>query len=61
MIDLDPDKRDWEYDGTGTKIYKLKFGKPTKTPYEEVDLDGGVPYKKDWIEESNEASQKIND
>jgi len=53
--ELDPDKRDWEYDGTGAKIYKLEAGKPIKTPYIEwrkvepysVDLDGGVPYKKE--------------
>jgi len=44
-IELDPDKREWEYDGTGAKIYKLKAGKPIKTTY--VDLDGGVPYIKE--------------
>ena len=45
MVELDPDKRDWEYDADGTKIYKLEAGKPVKTPY--VDLDGGVPFKKE--------------
>ena len=45
-IELDPDKRDWEYDGTGAKIYKLEVGHPTKTSVREVDLDGGVPIKK---------------
>lgn len=45
-IELDPKDRDWEYDGDGTKIYKLAAGKLTKTPYEETDLDGGVPFKK---------------
>ena len=45
MAELDPDKREWEYDGTGAKIYKLKAGYPTKTPY--TDLDGGVPMKKE--------------
>jgi len=44
-MDLDPDKREWEYDGTGAKIYKLEAGKPTKTPY--ADLDGGVPFVKE--------------
>lgn len=43
-IELDPADREWEYDGDGKKIYKLEAGKPTKTPY--VDLDGGVPLKK---------------
>ena len=33
-VELDPDKRDWEYDGTGIKIYKVEAGKPHKTPYE---------------------------
>ena len=27
----DPDERDWEYDGDGTRIYKLDAGYPTKT------------------------------
>lgn len=43
-VELDPKDREWEYDGDGNKIYKLEAGKPTKTPY--VDLDGGVPFKK---------------
>jgi hypothetical protein len=31
---IDPKKREWEYDGDGTKIYKVEAGKPHKTPYE---------------------------
>lgn len=31
-IQLDPDKRDWEYDGDGTKIYKVEKGYNHKTP-----------------------------
>tara|TARA_R110000803_G_scaffold61761_2_gene121802 strand:+ start:1937 stop:2425 length:489 start_codon:yes stop_codon:yes gene_type:complete len=31
---IDPDKRVWEYDDDGTKIYKVDQGYPTKTPYE---------------------------
>ena len=31
-IELDPDKRDWEYDGDGTKIYKESEGYSHKTP-----------------------------
>lgn len=31
-IELDPDKRDWEYDGDGTKIYKETKGYGHKTP-----------------------------
>ena len=45
MAELDPDKREWEYDGTGAKIYKLEAGHPIKTPY--TELDGGVPMKKE--------------
>ena len=57
---LDPEERLWEYDGDGTKIYKLKVGKGNKTPVQEADLDGGVPFKKDWIKESNENTKKLN-
>jgi hypothetical protein len=32
--EIDPDKREWEYAGDGTKIYKLEAGKPTPTAYE---------------------------
>lgn len=62
-IELDPSDREWEYDGDGSKIYKLEAGKPIKTEWIEnklVDLDGGVPYKKDWIAESNEVTSKLN-
>ena len=34
---IDPAKRDWEYDGDGTKIYKLEAGFVTKTPYVEEE------------------------
>ena len=46
-VELDPADREWEYDGDGQKIYKLDARFPTKTPYKETDLDGGVPYKKE--------------
>ena len=42
---LDPSKRDWEYDGDGTKIYKPEAGYEVKTLYpkppniDEVDGD----------------------
>jgi hypothetical protein len=29
----DPEKRVWEYDGDGNKIYKLNQGYSKKTPY----------------------------
>ena len=64
IIHLDPDKRNWEYDGDGNKIYKIDVGKPFKTkieeiPWDDTDLDGGVSYKKDWIKESDETTKKM--
>mgnify|MGYP006234958263 FL=1 len=32
-IDPDPDQRDWEYDGDGTKIYKPEKGFKSKTEF----------------------------
>lgn len=59
-IELDPDDREWEYDGDGAKIYKLEAGKPHKTPLREVDLDGGVPLEKNYLRESEVVSFKMN-
>ena len=59
VAELDPDKREWEYDGTGAKIYKPEAGHPIKTPY--TELDGGAPLKRNWVNESNENSSMIND
>jgi hypothetical protein len=36
ILALDPADRPWEYDGDGTKIYKLECGFTGKTPW-----DGG--------------------
>jgi len=33
-VELDPDKREWEYSPDGIKIYKPEAGKPTPTHYE---------------------------
>ena len=33
IIEIDPDKRVWEYDGDGTKIYKPDQGYQKKTLY----------------------------
>ena len=45
-VELDPDKRLWEYDDDGSKIYKLECGFGTKTPW-----DGGhALYMKKLIE-----------
>lgn len=32
----DPAERDWEYDGDGTRIYKVKAGFIGKTPYDDA-------------------------
>lgn len=36
LKEINPSERDWEYDGDGTKIYKVECGFGTKTEY-----DGG--------------------
>lgn len=64
IIHLDPDKRNWEYDGDGNKIYKIDVGKPFKTkieeiPWDDTDLDGGRPMPKNWIKESDETTKKM--
>ena len=45
-----PDHRDWEYDGDGTRIYKQEAGFGTKPPW-----DGGAAAKEkllwEWKEE----------
>tara|TARA_Y100000817_G_scaffold305754_1_gene290187 strand:+ start:356 stop:529 length:174 start_codon:yes stop_codon:yes gene_type:complete len=33
IMEIDPDKRVWEYDGDGTKIYKPDQGYQKKTLY----------------------------
>lgn len=35
--DIDPELREWEYDGDGTKIYKPEAGYGTKTLYEKKE------------------------
>jgi len=35
LAPIDPDQRVWEYDGDGTKIYKIEEGYPFKTLYTE--------------------------
>ena len=32
---LDTAERDWEYDDDGTRIYKVRAGKPLKTKYKD--------------------------
>jgi hypothetical protein len=35
LKEIDPDQRVWEYDGDGTRIYKLEEGYGCKTVYTE--------------------------
>lgn len=44
-IELDPSKRNWEYDDTGIKIYKPEVGFPVKTV---VNTDNYKVYKGKW-------------
>ena len=41
----DPDERDWEYDGDGTRIYKISAGYGTKTPYDDEKEIKKKPYR----------------
>ena len=45
---IDPDKRVWEYDDDGAKIYKVDQGYPTKTPYEMPEQKVTLPSQEDW-------------
>ena len=55
QIDLNPADRLWEYDGDGSRIYKLECGFKGKTPW-----DGGyaywlLRYGHDWNKSYEEA------
>ena len=39
-IELDPEEREWEYDGDGRKIYKVEAGYSQKTVCEEFVKHG---------------------
>ena len=39
-IELDPDNREWEYDGDGKRIYKLEFCYNVKTYWEDFKSNG---------------------
>jgi|TARA_B110000240_G_C13437386_1_gene426497 hypothetical protein len=53
-IELDPEEREWEYDGDGRKIYKVEAGYSQKTVWEEFvkhgmyheKMDNGVGLKR---------------
>jgi hypothetical protein len=39
-LQLDPDNREWEYDGDGNRIYKIESGYSRKTYWEEFKSKG---------------------
>jgi len=55
---LDPDERDWEYDGDGTRIYKLKAGYIGKTRYRDEYEQWKARFGHDWEEPSAEETKK---
>ncbi len=52
----DPSERDWEYDGDGTRIYKIEAGYGTKTLYKDEYEAWKERYGHDW--EPEEESKK---
>jgi hypothetical protein len=50
-LELSPDERQWEYDGDGTRIYKLECGFGAKTPWDGGYLLWEKQYGYDWEEE----------
>ncbi len=46
--EINPQERDWEYDGDGTKIYKLECGFGSKTLYDGGYLLWKKRYGWDW-------------
>lgn len=53
---LDPDKRDWEYDGSGERVYK-----GTRTPYNDEYEKWKSRFGYDWEEETEEEISKKNE
>jgi len=44
----DPSERDWEYDGDGTRIYKIEAGYGTKTLYKDEYEAWKERYGHEW-------------
>ena len=60
-IELNPDDRVWEYDGDGTKIYKLECGFGSKTPYDETEYAlWKKKYGSEWEKETDKISIREN-
>jgi len=50
---LDPDKRFWEYDDSGIRIYKLECGFGLKTPWDGGYMLWKQKYGHDWEKDGN--------
>ena len=57
---LDPAERDWEYDGDGNRIYKIKMGKPTKTLYNDEYEEWKNRFGHDWEEPEKEQPYYVD-
>lgn len=57
---LDPTERDWEYDGDGNRIYKIKMGKPTKTLYNDEYEEWKKRFGHDWEEPEKEQPYYVD-
>ena len=57
---LDPAERDWEYDGYGNRIYKIKMGKPTKTLYNDEYEEWKSRFGHDWEEPEKEQPYYVD-
>ena len=57
---LDPAERDWEYDGDGNRIYKIKMGKPTKTLYNDEYEEWKIRFGHDWEEPEKEQPYYVD-
>lgn len=57
---LDPQERDWEYDGDGNRIYKVEMGKPHKTLYNDEYESWKKRFGHDWEPYTKEEKKKWN-
>lgn len=55
---LDPDGRDWEYDGDGTRIYKVEAGNIGKTPYNDEYEEWKERFGGDWEKPTEEEKKR---
>lgn len=58
---LDPQERDWEYDGDGSRIYKLEAGYGCKTPYQTEYEIWKERFGHDWEPVKKEKYKGVED